>query len=150
MKRAIFPGSFDPITNGHYEIIKKGLKLFDEIIIAVGINNQKKYMFSIEKRLEFIESCFEKEKKIKICSYGGLTTDLCKDHGIKFILRGLRNSEDFNFENSLASMNKEMSNVETIFILSSSNTSHINSSLVRDIILNNGDYSKFIPHQIKF
>ena len=150
MKKAIFPGSFDPITNGHCEIIKKGLKLFDEIIIAVGINNQKKYMFSIEKRLEFIESCFEKEKKIKILSYGGLTTDLCKDHGIKFILRGLRNSEDFNFENSLASMNKEMSNVETIFILSSSKTSHINSSLVRDIILNDGDYSKFIPYQIKF
>ena len=150
MKRAIFPGSFDPITNGHYEIIKKGLKLFDEIIIAVGINNQKKYMFSIEKRLEFIKSCFKKEKKIKILSYGGLTTDLCKNHGIKFILRGLRNSEDFNFENSLASMNKEMSNVETIFILSSSDTSHINSSLVRDIILNNGDYSKFIPYQIKF
>ena len=150
MKRAIFPGSFDPITNGHYEIIKKGLKLFDEIIIAVGINNQKKYMFSIEKRLEFIESCFEKEKKIKILSYSGLTTDLCKDHGIKFILRGLRNSEDFSFENSLASMNKEMSNVETIFILSSSKTSHINSSLVRDIIFNDGDYSKFIPYQIKF
>ena len=150
MKRAIFPGSFDPITNGHYEIIKKGLKLFDEIIIAVGINNQKKYMFSIEQRLEFIESCFEKEKKIKILSYSGLTTDLCKDHGIKFILRGLRNSEDFSFENSLASMNKEMSNVETIFILSSSKTSHINSSLVRDIIFNDGDYSKFIPYQIKF
>ena len=100
--------------------------------------------------LPFFSTCFEKEKKIKICSYGGLTTDLCKDHGIKFILRGLRNSEDFNFENSLASMNKEMSNVETIFILSSSNTSHINSSLVRDILLNNGDYSKFIPYQIKF
>ena len=150
MKRAIFPGSFDPITNGHCEIIKKGLKLFDEIIIAVGINNQKKYMFSIEKRLEFIESCFEKEKKIKILSYSGLTTDLCKDNGIKFILRGLRNLEDFNFENSLASMNNEMSNVETIFILSSSKSAHINSSLVRDIIFNDGDYSKFIPYQIKF
>lgn len=98
MKRAIFPGSFDPITLGHYDIIKRGITLFDEIIVAIGINADKKYMFSLEERKQFIKDAFADEPKIKVMTYEGMTVDFCKDINVEFILRGLRNPADFEFE----------------------------------------------------
>jgi pantetheine-phosphate adenylyltransferase len=120
MKRAVFPGSFDPITLGHYDIIERGLGLFDEIIIAIGINADKKYMFSLEDRKRFIEDAFGKEHKIKVMTYSGLTIDFCKEQNAAFILRGLRNPADFEFEKAIAHTNRKLSEIETVFLLTSS------------------------------
>ena len=148
MKRALFPGSFDPITNGHEDIILRALPLFDEIIIGVGINDDKKYMFSIEKRMSFIQSVFSKYKKIKVESYSGLTVKYCKIINAEFILRGLRNPADFEFEKAIAHTNRKLSGIETVFLLTSSKTSFISSSIIRDIIKNNGSYKDFVPRSI--
>ena len=148
MKKAVFPGSFDPITIGHLDIVKRGIKIFDEIIIAIGDNTDKKYMFSKEKRVEFVESTFSTYDKIKIKSYQGLTIDFCKKNNIKFMIRGLRNPADFEFEKSIALTNREMTGIETIFFLTSPENSFISSSIVRDLIRNKGDYKLFIPKGI--
>jgi pantetheine-phosphate adenylyltransferase len=149
MKRAIFPGSFDPITLGHYDIIKRGVTLFDEIIVAIGINADKNYMFSIEERQKFIEEAFADEPKIKVMTYKGLTVDFCKDVDAQFILRGLRNPADFEFEKAIAHTNRNLSTIETVFLLTASKTSYIASSIVRDVIRNNGDYTKFVPDSVR-
>ena len=149
MRRIIFPGSFDPITNGHDDILKRAIPLFDEILIAVGVNVDKSYMFSIKKRMEFIDSVYKNENKIKIRSYEGLTVDFCKKNNISYILRGLRNPSDFEFEKTMAHLNNSMSQIETIFLLTSLENSFISSSLVREIIKNGGDYSPFVPKNIK-
>ena len=149
MKRAIFPGSFDPITLGHYDIIKRGVTLFDEVIVAIGINADKNYMFSLEERQKFIEEAFANEPKIKIMTYQGLTVDFCKDVDAQFILRGLRNPADFEFEKAIAHTNRNLSTIETVFLLTSSKTSYIASSIVRDVIRNNGDYTKFVPNSVR-
>ncbi|MEX0273245.1 MAG: pantetheine-phosphate adenylyltransferase [Flavobacteriaceae bacterium] len=145
MKRAIFPGSFDPLTLGHYDIVLRGITLFDELIIAVGINAEKKYMFSLEKRLGFIEQAFSGEPKIKIATYEGLTVDFCKKVKAHFILRGLRNPADFEFEKAIAHTNRHLSEIETVFLLTSSGKSYISSSIVRDVIRNGGDYKGLVP-----
>ncbi|MFQ3350821.1 MAG: pantetheine-phosphate adenylyltransferase [Candidatus Marivariicella framensis] len=150
MKRALFPGSFDPITNGHEDIILRALPLFDEIIIGVGINSEKKYMFSIEKRMAFIDSVFSKYKKIKVHFYEGLTIKYCKSIDADFILRGLRNPADFEFEKAIAHTNRKLSGIETVFLLTSSKTSFISSSIVRDIIKNKGDYKSLVPSAVNF
>jgi len=150
MKRALFPGSFDPITNGHEDIILRALPLFDEIIIGVGINSEKKYMFSIEKRMAFIDSVFSKYKKIKVHFYEGLTIKYCKSIDANFILRGLRNPADFEFEKAIAHTNRKLSGIETVFLLTSSKTSFISSSIVRDIIKNKGDYKSLVPSTVNF
>ena len=149
MKRAIFPGSFDPITLGHYDIIKRGIKLFDELIIAIGINTEKNYMFSLEQRQQFLEEAFKDEPKVKIVTYSGLTVDFCKEVNAEFILRGLRNPADFEFEKAIAHTNRKLSKIETVFLLTSSKTSFISSSIVRDVIRNNGDYSLLVPQNVK-
>lgn len=149
MKRAIFPGSFDPITLGHYDIIKRGITLFDEVIVAIGINADKNYMFSLEERIQFIEDTFANEPKIKLTTYQGLTVDFCKDVDAHFILRGLRNPADFEFEKAIAHTNRHLSTIETVFLLTASKTSYISSSIVRDVIRNGGDYTKFVPDSVK-
>ncbi|NLP57580.1 pantetheine-phosphate adenylyltransferase [Lutibacter sp. B1] len=149
MKRAIFPGSFDPITLGHYDIIKRGIKLFDELIIAIGINTEKNYMFSLEKRKQFMEEAFKDEPKVKIVTYKGLTVDFCKEVDAEFILRGLRNPADFEFEKAIAHTNRKLSKIETVFLLTSSKTSFISSSIVRDVIKNKGNYSLLVPENVK-
>ncbi|QJP34458.1 pantetheine-phosphate adenylyltransferase [Nonlabens sp. Ci31] len=149
MKRAVFPGSFDPITLGHYDIIERGLGLFDEIIIAIGINADKKYMFSLEDRKRFIEDAFGKEHKIKVMTYSGLTIDFCKEQNAAFILRGLRNPADFEFEKAIAHTNRKLSEIETVFLLTSSGKSYISSSIVRDVIRNNGDYTSLVPDTVR-
>jgi pantetheine-phosphate adenylyltransferase len=147
-QKAIFPGSFDPITLGHYDIIKRGITLFDEVIVAIGVNADKKYMFSLEERKIFIEKAFENEPKVKVITYEGLTIDLCKKEKAQFILRGLRNPADFEFEKAIAHVNRKLSKIETVFLLTASNTSYISSSIVRDVIRNGGDYKKFVPDSV--
>ncbi len=148
MKRAVFPGSFDPITLGHVDIIKRAIPLFDEIVIAIGINADKKYMFSPEQRQEFIRQTFSNEPKIKTASYKGLTVDYCKKIDATFILRGLRNPADFEFEKAIAQTNRKLSGIETVFLLTSAETSFISSSIVRDILRNNGDVSVLVPNTV--
>ena len=149
MKRAVFPGSFDPITLGHYDIIERGLGLFDEVIIAIGINADKKYMFSLEDRKRFIEEAFGKDQKIKVMTYSGLTIDFCKEQNAAFILRGLRNPADFEFEKAIAHTSRKLSEIETVFLLTSSGKSYISSSIVRDVIRNNGDYTSLVPDTVR-
>ncbi|MBT8179982.1 MAG: pantetheine-phosphate adenylyltransferase [Eudoraea sp.] len=149
MKRAIFPGSFDPITLGHSDIIERGIILFDELIIAIGINADKKYMFSLEERMKFISEAFKDEPKIKIMTYEGLTIDFCKKVKAGYILRGLRNPADFEFEKAIAHTNRKLSEIETVFLLTASGKSFISSSIVRDVIRNGGDYSVLVPKTVK-
>lgn len=149
MRRAVFPGSFDPITLGHYDIIERGLTLFDEIILAIGVNSEKKYMFSLEERTKFMEEAFKNEPKITVMTYTGLTIDFCKKQNADFILRGLRNPGDFEFEKAIAHTNRKMSHIETVFLLTSSGKSYISSSIVRDVIRNGGDVSELVPDTVK-
>lgn len=148
MRRAVFPGSFDPLTLGHKDIIDRGLPLFDEVIIAIGTNSSKKYMFNLEQRKEFIRKTYQNEPKIKIDTYQGLTIDYCKEVDSDFILRGLRNPADFEFEKAIAHTNRKMSQIETVFLLTSADTSYISSSIVRDILQNKGDVSLFVPKEV--
>jgi pantetheine-phosphate adenylyltransferase len=149
MKKALFPGSFDPLTLGHYDIIKRGVELFDEVIVAIGINSDKKYMFSIEERQHFIEEAFKDEPKVKVVTYEGLTVQFCKEIKVPFILRGLRNPADFEFEKAIAHTNRRLSKIETVFLLTAARTSYISSSIVRDVIRNNGDYTVLVPDSVR-
>jgi len=149
MKRAIFPGSFDPLTLGHYDIIQRGITLFDELVIAIGINAEKKYMFTLEERKQFIEEAFKGEPKVKVTTYKGLTVDFCNEIDANFILRGLRNPADFEFEKAIAHTNRSLSEIETVFLLTSSGKSYISSSIVRDVIRNGGDYTGLVPKTVR-
>jgi pantetheine-phosphate adenylyltransferase len=149
MKKAIFPGSFDPITLGHHDIIERGVTLFDELIIAIGINADKNYMFSLEERKQFIAESFGNNPKIKIVTYEGLTVHFCQENKIDFILRGLRNPADFEFEKAIAHTNRDLAPIETVFLLTAASTSYISSSIVRDVIRNNGDYTKLVPKTVR-
>ena len=149
MKRAIFPGSFDPITLGHYDIIQRGISLFDEVVIAIGENAEKSYMFSLGDRMRFIEEAFKDEPRIKVKTYSGLTVDFCRKVDAQFILRGLRNPADFEFEKAIAHTNRKLSEIETVFLLTSSGKSYISSSIVRDVIRNGGDYTGLVPDTVR-
>ena len=149
MKRALFPGSFDPITLGHYDIIKRALDLFDEIVVAIGVNGDKNYMFTVEQRKEFIEKAYADEPKVKVTTYQGLTVDFCKEIDAQFILRGLRNPADFEFEKAIAHTNRKLSQIETVFLLTAARTSFISSSIVRDVIRNHGDYTVLVPESVR-
>ena len=148
MKRALFPGSFDPITLGHHDIIKRALDLFDEIVVAIGVNGDKNYMFTVERK-EFIEKAFADEPKVKVTTYQGLTVDFCKEIDAQFILRGLRNPADFEFEKAIAHTNRKLSQIETVFLLTAARTSFISSSIVRDVIRNHGDYTVLVPESVR-
>ena len=148
-KVALFPGSFDPITKGHEDIIKRALPLFDRIIVAIGVNATKKYMFSLEERAGWIKKTFEKESKIEVQTYEGLTVDYCKKVQARFILRGLRNPADFEFEKAIAQMNRDMTpEIETVFLLTRAQFAAISSSIVRDIIRNKGSVDPFVPEGV--
>lgn len=148
MRKAVFPGSFDPITLGHYDIITRGLTLFDEIVLAIGVNAEKKYMFSLQERKRFLEETFKNEPRISVKTYEGLTVDFCKVENASFILRGLRNPADFEFEKAIAHTNRHLEKIETVFLLTSSGKSYISSSIVRDVIRNGGDYSGLVPFSV--
>ena len=148
MKRAVFPGSFDPITLGHCEIIEKACEIFDVLIISVGNNSDKDYKFSLDQRLKFISDEFKNNSKVYVEKYEGLTVDFCKSKNIKHIVRGLRNPADFEFEKKIALFNNSLENVETIFFLTSPNNAFISSSMVREIMDNGGDFKKFVPNSV--
>ena len=146
----LFPGSFDPFTVGHVDIVKRVLNLFDKIIIGVGNNSTKQTMFSLELRMKWINDSFADKSKIEVQSYEGLTVDFAKKINALYILRGLRTSTDFQFEKAIAQMNTLMdAKIETIFILSSPEFSPVSSTIVRDIIRNGGDASKFVASGVK-
>lgn len=149
MRRAVFPGSFDPITNGHEDIIRRAIPLFDEIIVAIGVNADKKYMFTLDERKRFIEETFKDEPKVKVETYQGLTIEYCKEKDAQFILRGLRNPADFEFEKAIAHTNRVLSKIETVFLLTAASTSYISSSIVRDVLRNGGDYTVLVPKAVR-
>ena len=150
MKKAVFPGSFDPITLGHCEIIEKACEIFDELIISVGNNSDKNYKFSVDQRLKFISNEFKNNPKVYVEKYEGLTVDFCKNKNIKHIVRGLRNPADFEFEKKIALFNSSLENIETIFLLTSPNNAFISSSMVREIMDNGGNFKKFVPNSVSF
>lgn len=145
-KIAVFAGSFDPFTVGHESVVRRALPLFDKIIIAVGFNQEKKQFFSIEKRMAMINDIFNDEPKVSVDKFTGLTVEYCREMGAKYLLRGLRTAADFEFERSIAQLNKSMyPEVESVFILALPEHAPINSTIVRDIIRFKGDASKFLP-----
>ena len=145
MKRAVFPGSFDPLTLGHCDIIDRSINLFDEIIVAIGINSSKKCMFSLDERKKFINTHYANKSKIKVMEYEGLTVDFCSTIKADFILRGLRNPADFEFEKATAQTNHKLTGIDTVFFLTTAKNSYISSSIVREVIINSGDYTKLVP-----
>lgn len=148
---AVFPGSFDPITLGHFDIVERAVPLFDKIIVAIGQNAQKNYMFSLEQRKKWLEASFSHFPNVQVDVYEGLTVDYCKKVGASFILRGLRNPADFEFEKAIAHTNRAITNrdVETVFLLTSSGKSYISSSIVRDVIRNKGNYEILVPKEVR-
>lgn len=146
MKRGVFPGSFDPFTKGHEVVVRKSLELFDEVIIGVGVNSKKTYMFDLDKRMEHIHFLFKDEPKVKIQQFQTLTVNFCKEVDAQFIIRGLRDSKDFQYEKSIAHMNKEISGIETVFFLTEQKYSAINSSIIREIYVNNGPIDAFVTN----
>ncbi|MEM8526803.1 MAG: pantetheine-phosphate adenylyltransferase [Bacteroidota bacterium] len=149
MKIAVFPGSFDPITSGHVDLVRRALPLFDEVIIAIGINSQKKYLFSLEQRMAWLEKVFADEPKVKVGSFQRLTAHYCKEIGAKYLIRGLRNASDFDYEKTISQLNHIVGEgIETIFLISQPEYSHISSTIVREIIKGGGDASMFLPQEI--
>ncbi len=146
---AIFPGSFDPITKGHKSVVLRALPLFDEIILAIGENTSKKYFFTLEQRLEWLRMTFEKYEKIRVDSFNCLLVDYCNKQNAKYIIRGLRNSVDFQYERNIALINQELNpDIETVFLLTKPEDRAISSSFVREILSFGGDIKKFIPEEI--
>lgn len=149
-KIAVFPGSFDPLTTGHLELIKRAIPLFDEIIVAIGVNSQKQYLFSLEQRLEWLEKVFEQEANVSVSHFEGLTAHFANKIGAKYMLRGLRNASDFDYEKTISQLNSIVGDgLETVFLISSPEFSHISSTIVREIIKGGGDASPFLPKEIE-
>lgn len=146
---AVFPGSFDPFTKGHEAVVKKAMILFDEIIIAVGANSSKQNYFNLETRLNHLKALYKDNAKVKIETYEGLTVNFCQSRGAQFIVRGLRDGKDFEYEKSIAIMNHSIAEqVDTVFFMTDAEFSAINSVIIRDILRNGGDASKFLPEPI--
>jgi pantetheine-phosphate adenylyltransferase len=150
-RKAVFPGSFDPITTGHVDLVKRALPLFDEIIIAIGINSQKQTLFSVEDRKKWIEKVFDGEPKIKVDVFEGLTVHFCKKVDAHYLLRGLRNASDFDYEKTISQLNHIVGeDVETLFLISKPEFSHISSTIVREIIKGKGNARPFLPDGVQF
>ncbi len=150
MNVCVFPGSFDPITSGHVDIVKRALPLFDKIIIGIGINSQKNSLFTLEQRTQWIKDVFTHKPKVEVDCFEKLTADFCKKVHAKWILRGLRNASDFDYEKTISQLNYIVGDgVETIFLISQPEFSHISSTIVREIIKGGGDASPFLPKEVK-
>ena len=150
MKTAVFPGSFDPITVGHVELVKRAVPLFDRIVVAVGVNSQKSYLFDLEQRMEWLREVFAEDKRISVDSFEGLTAHYCKRIGARYLLRGLRNASDFDYEKTISQLNEIVGEgLETIFLISQPAYSHISSTIVREIIKGGGNAGPFLPAQLE-
>lgn len=150
MKKAVFCGSFDPITKGHEDIVLRALSLFDEIVVAIGVNNEKKYCFSLEQRLQWIKDTFAEYPKVKVTCYEGLTVDFCKENNAAFIIRGLRGSADLEYETTIAEANKKINpEIETIFFPTEPSLRCVSSTVVRDLLKHNCPVDEFVPSKIK-
>ncbi len=150
MKIAVFPGSFDPITTGHVALVKRALPLFDRIVVAVGVNSQKTTLYTLEQRIAWLGNVFEHEPKVEIAYFEGLTAHFCNKIGAKYLIRGLRNASDFDYEKTISQLNHIVGHeLETVFLISEPEYSHISSTIVREIIKGGGDASPFIPKEIE-
>lgn len=148
-KIAVFPGTFDPVTVGHVDIVNRASELFDEIIIAIGVNTKKTTLFDLQVRKQWIQTAFANNPKVRIESYEGLTVDFCKKMGAKFLLRGLRNGTDFDYESHIAQLNKALWNdIETVFIMCDPAMSYVSSTLIRDLIIHKADYARYLPEGV--
>lgn len=145
-KIGLFPGSFDPFTKGHEAVVKKALKIFDEIIIAIGVNSSKNYQFDLQKRILHIESLYQNGEAVQVVTYNKLTVELCKDVNATAIVRGLRNTIDFEYEKSIAHMNERLTGIETVFLLTDQEFTAINATIVREIFKNKGDIDQFVTN----
>lgn len=150
LKRAVYAGSFDPFTIGHQSIVEKSLLLFDEVIIAVGVNVGKKSFLSIDDRLASIKELYGDHPNVKVLAYEGLTTTFCKENGVNFIVRGVRDIDDYMFERRIASVNQILDHtIETVLMFAKQEYADISSSMVREVYFHKGDISKFIPSIIR-
>lgn len=150
MKIAVFPGSFDPITIGHVDLVRRALPLFDQIIVAVGVNSTKKYLFPLEQRMEWLLQVFAQDQKVSVDSFQNLTAHYCQRIGARYLLRGLRNASDFDYEKTISQLNHIVGNgIETVFLISQPEYSHISSTIVREIIVGGADATPFIPAEIR-
>ncbi len=149
MKIAVFAGSFDPFTYAHQNIVERGLSLFDKIVIAVGVNSTKKGLMSFDDRVSAISDLFASNEKVEVTQFSGLTVDFCQEIGAKYLLRGLRNTADFEFENAIAQNNLQLApEIETYFLMAKSGLAHISSTIVRDILHHQGDVSALVPKEV--
>lgn len=148
-KIALFPGTFDPFTLGHLDIVNRGLNMFDEVVVAIGVNTGKKHMFSLEQREQWIKEIFEDEPRVRVASYEGLTAKYAEQIGAQFILRGLRTNQDFTYEKQIAYVNEDMSpTINSVFLMSHQTNATVSSTIVRDLIQFGGDYEKYLPISI--
>jgi pantetheine-phosphate adenylyltransferase len=149
MKIALFPGSFDPVTKAHVDILKRSISLFDKVVIGIGLNSTKQALLPIEARKKMLEAVFSDEPKVEIQTYSGLTVDFCKEIGANYMIRGIRTVSDFEYEKAIAQMNHALvPEIESIFIVSKPGYSSISSTIVRDILRNKGDISQFVPKEV--
>ncbi len=150
-RKAVFPGSFDPITTGHVDLVRRALPLFDEIIIAIGINSQKQTLFDVTQRKFWIENVFADEPRVSVDTFEGLTVHFCKKVDAHYLIRGLRNASDFDYEKTISQLNHIVGDrVETVFLISRPEFSHISSTIVREIIKGKGDASSFLPPGVQY
>ena len=149
-KIALFPGTFDPFTLGHHDIVIRGLKIFDEICIAIGNNPKKKRYFEVDDMINKISGLYSNNDRISVISYNKLTAEISKEKNARYILRGLRNTTDFEFENSISQLNKHLNkNLETVFIITTPKYAHISSTIIREVHEYGGNINKFLPYKLK-
>ena len=148
-KVALFPGTFDPFTLGHLDIVNRGLTMFDEVVVAIGVNTGKKHLFSLEQREQWVNELFEDKPRVRVASYEGLTAKFAEQIGAQFILRGLRTTQDFTYEKQIAYVNEDMSpSINSVFLMSQQTNATVSSTIVRDLIQFGGDYEKYLPPSI--
>ncbi len=147
-KTALFPGTFDPFTRGHYSVVERALNLFDEVIIAIGINALKKPMFTADERVAMLQQLYADEPRVRVVAYSGLTVDLAQEYGARFMLRGVRSVIDFEYEKSIADVNRDISGVETVLMFTQPQYAHISSSVVRELLSYGRNVEAYLPPQM--